>query len=139
MIELREGGDVSTIAEAEARIFSDAWSESAVASHMASGFTRTMTALWDGRFAGYLLGSLIPPEGEVYRIAVLPEYRSRGIADALLSAFLAETPVCFLEVRASNTPARTLYEKHGFLLIDQRKRYYKNPTEDACIYKYEKA
>lgn len=137
MIEIVQEGDAAFLAQAEARIFSDAWSESAVRSHLAGGFTKTLTARLDGRAVGYLLGSLIPPEGEVYRIAVLPEYRRLGVAEALLSAFLAMTPVCFLEVRLSNAPARALYEKHGFRLIDRRKRYYKDPPEDACIYKYE--
>lgn len=129
---------IAWIAAAEARIFSDAWSEAALSSHLSLSTSRALLAVGeDGEALGYLLGCVIAPEGEVYRIATLPEHRRRGVGDALLSAFLGETEECFLEVRASNAPAIALYERHGFALIDRRKNYYKNPTEDAFIYKRE--
>ena len=127
------------IADAESRIFSDAWSESALRSHLSLSTSRALLAMGEGgEPCGYLLGSVIAPEGEVYRIATLPEHRRQGVGDALLSAFLIEMDECFLEVRASNAPARALYEAKGFLLIATRKGYYKDPTEDALIYKREK-
>ena len=128
---------ISDIARAEASIFSDAWSESAVRSHLSSPTSRALLLLEDGALLGYLLGSVIPPEGEVYRVAVLEGERRRGAGTLLLDAFLKEAPVCFLEVRKSNAAARALYEKHGFILIAERKNYYKAPVEDACIYKRE--
>ncbi len=127
------------LADAETRIFSDAWSEAALTSHLSLSTSRALLAIGEGgEVLGYLLGSVIAPEGEVYRIATLPEHRRRGVGNALLSAFLKETDECFLEVRASNASARGLYEAHGFSLIATRKGYYKNPTEDALIYKREK-
>ena len=127
------------IAAAEARIFSDAWSESALFSHLSLPTSRALLALGEGgEIFGYLLGCVIAPEGEVYRIASLPEYRRRGVGNALLSAFLSEMDECFLEVRAGNAPACALYEAHGFSLIATRKNYYKDPAEDALIYKREK-
>ena len=140
MIEIKENerAAFSSILSAEAEIFSDAWSERALISHMDGSSSRTLAAYLDGVFAGYLLGSLIPPEGEVYRIAVLPPYRGRGVGDALLSAMLAETPVCFLEVRESNLFARALYERHGFVQVGTRRGYYKEPKEDACVYRRER-
>ena len=38
-----------------------------------------------------------------------------------------------MEVRASNAPAITLYEKLDFKPIGLRKNYYRNPKEDALI------
>lgn len=129
---------VKLLAHAEALIFSDAWSEAALSSHLLSPASRTLLASDEnGTPLGYLLGSVIFPESEVYRIAVLPVTRRMGAASALLSAFLKEAPVCFLEVRESNAPARALYEKHGFCLVGTRKNYYKAPVENACIYKRE--
>ena len=42
-----------------------------------------------------------------------------------------------LEVRVSNIPAITLYEKLGFAEIGRRKNYYRNPREDALILRKE--
>jgi ribosomal-protein-alanine N-acetyltransferase len=41
----------------------------------------------------------------------------------------------FLEVRESNSAARTLYEKAGFEATGLRKSYYANPVEDAVLYR----
>ena len=38
-----------------------------------------------------------------------------------------------LEVRVSNQPAISLYERFGFLKEAVRKRYYTNPVEDALL------
>ena len=40
----------------------------------------------------------------------------------------------FLEVRESNSAARSLYEKLGFQQTGRRKSYYANPIEDAILY-----
>jgi ribosomal-protein-alanine N-acetyltransferase len=44
---------------------------------------------------------------------------------------------CFLELRASNTAARNLYEKRGFFRVASRKDYYEEPVEDATVMKLE--
>ena len=41
--------------------------------------------------------------------------------------------VIHLEVRESNTPARTLYEKLGFTVDGIRKNYYERPRENAVL------
>lgn len=133
----REGreADAAAIAQMEKDIFSDAWSDLQVRSHLESGCGRTYVCEADGRIVGYLLGSLVPPEGEILRVAVLPEMRGRRFAEHLISLLTAELSVCFLEVREGNASARRLYERLGFRPIGKRDRYYKNPTEDACLYR----
>jgi ribosomal-protein-alanine N-acetyltransferase len=39
----------------------------------------------------------------------------------------------WLEVRASNSAARSLYEKLGFEVLGVRKNYYERPREDALV------
>ena len=41
--------------------------------------------------------------------------------------------VCYLEVRESNTAARTLYESLGFVQTGYRPRYYSQPEEAAVL------
>ena len=73
-------------------------------------------------------------EGYVTNVAVLPEYRRRGIAQRLISAQLEnEMNFITLEVRKSNTPAIRLYEKTGFENVGIRPHFYTSPDEDAVI------
>lgn len=46
-------------------------------------------------------------------IAVVEEYRGRGVGAALLEALLAELPRCSLSIDRRN-PAMRLYQRHGF-------------------------
>ena len=96
------------------------------------------TALEDGVPIAYIIGRIIPPEGEIYRVAVKAEKRERGIGYRLLSYALKTErgrglETTFLEVRSRNIAARRLYEAHGFKEVGIRKNYYKNPDDDAII------
>jgi predicted GNAT family acetyltransferase len=61
----------------------------------------------------------MPGLTEVSAIAVWPEFRGRGYAQKLAhhvaSAIVARGETAFLHLFADNTPARTLYEKLGFV------------------------
>lgn len=91
----------------------------------------------DGLILGYAVLSAVLDEGNLDNIAVAPERRRQGVAEALLSAltgFGREHLACLmLEVRASNAPAIALYEKHGFAAVGRRKNYYDAPKEDAIL------
>ena len=77
-------------------------------------------------------------QGFISKVAVSPDHRRKGIADTLLT-FLeneARSRNMFeltLEVRASNTPAIKLYEKHGYKILGTRRKFYHDPEEDALI------
>ena len=76
--------------------------------------------------------------GHVISLAVMPEYRRRGIATKLMEAALRSlrerygAREVYLEVRVSNTPAIRLYEKLGFRKIHVIKAYYAD-GEDAYL------
>ena len=75
-------------------------------------------------------------------VAVSPAYRRRGIARELIQALLRElarqgSHRLTLEVRASNAPARALYESLSFAQVGRRPNYYRNPKEDALILRKE--
>ncbi len=130
--------DATRIAELEEMCFPDAWQKKDIFSYICAEDGMCFTALENGIPIAYLIGRLIAPEGEIYRIAVDEKYRKRGIAYRLLSFSLKSErgrglEATFLEVRRSNVPARRLYKAYGFREIGERKNYYKNPTEDAIL------
>jgi ribosomal-protein-alanine N-acetyltransferase len=92
-----------------------------------------------GRAVGFLVAQTSGPDWELENLAVLPEFRRRGAAVALISALLAQARAgaasrILLEVRASNQAAIRLYEHTGFCKLACRPGYYSTPPEDALIY-----
>ena len=91
----------------------------------------------DGALLGYGGISLVADEAEIITVAVSPAHRRQGIARALMEhmLYLAEDARAsvYLEVRASNTPARELYRSLGFAETGVRKNYYTSPREDAVL------
>jgi ribosomal-protein-alanine N-acetyltransferase len=86
---------------------------------------------------GYLICSRYDTIWHVMNVSVDPARRRGGIATALLDALIEKIgdPAAqfTLEVRVSNTPAITLYERFGFLSAGVRRRYYQDNQEDALI------
>ena len=126
--------DAAKVAELEAQIFPDPWCERDIFQYICGEGGMCYAAVADGRVIAYIIGRVIAPEGEVYRIATREGYRRRGIAYRLLDyATKCERgrglETLFLEVRESNIPARNLYHTHGFREMGIRKNYYSNPNE----------
>ena len=70
------------------------------------------------------------------RVGVLPQYRNRGIARAVLTKSLENVDGdVFLDVRESNIPAISLYRSLGFYDTGVRKDYYSDPEENAVLMK----
>lgn len=91
-----------------------------------------------GAVLGYVGMMFVLDEGYISNVAVAPDFRRQGVADALISALMTraeELSLAFvtLEVRAGNEPAKALYAKHGFVPVGRRKNYYDLPKEDAIL------
>ena len=130
--------DATGIAKLEEEIFSDPWSYRDVQDLICTEGSMCFTAIDGGEVIAYVIGRLIAPEGEIYRVAVKPEKRQRGIGYRLLDYAVKTSKGhglerLFLEVRSRNLPAVKLYTAYGFKQIGLRKNYYKNPTDDALI------
>ena len=137
-VSLADGRDLPFLCKTEAEVFSDAWSESSLSSHLTSETALALVAKDGDRPLGYLLGVALAPESELYRIAVLPSARRTGVARRLLDAFFAllrdrSCETVYLEVRESNHAARGLYDSVGFSKVGIRKNYYHRPSENAVI------
>lgn len=85
-------------------------------------------------YAGYWR---LPDEAHITTIAIDPAWRGRRLGEWLVIHLLADAVAhgeerAGLEVRPSNAPARTLYEKYGFEVVKRRRRYYAD-GEDAVV------
>lgn len=87
----------------------------------------------DGQVAGFIVVRSVSPDHEILNLAVDPARRRRGIATALLVNQLAKGGTHFLEVRASNIAAQTLYRGFGFQEVGRRSEYYDLPRESAIV------
>jgi len=142
MIETMNPSHVSRIAELEKLCFSDPWSEKSVASELDNQLAFWLVATEGETVAGYIGSQTVMDETDMMNVAVHPDFRRKGIAEALVNTLVDNLKTmgsrCLtLEVRVSNAPAIALYEKLGFSEIGRRKNYYRNPREDALILRKE--
>ena len=134
---------VVSVAELEKICFgTEAWSEKSVASELTNALSLWLVAMEEDKVAGYVGSQTVMDETDMMNVAVHPDHRRKGIAEALVlslaEALKEKGSHCLtLEVRASNAPAIGLYEKLGFQQIGLRKNYYRNPKEDARILRME--
>lgn len=116
----------------------DPWSPETFMAALDNPNTAILLAREDGgAILGYAVLSVVLDEGNLDNIAVDPEHRRHGVADALLSTLIGfgreHLSALMLEVRSSNLSAIALYEKHGFVPVGRRKDYYNAPKEDAVL------
>ena len=130
--------DIPRLLELERECFSIPWTERSMRLQLREKNIFPV-AEEDGAVVGYAGAMTVLDEGYITNVAVAPEHRRRGIADALLDAMEAEArggkalSFLTLEVRESNAPAIALYEKHGYRTVGRRKNYYQKPVEDALL------
>ena len=130
--------DCHFVARIEEEIFSLPWSEKSFADACSNKDNIYLVCEVEGKVAGYLgvWGSF--DEGNITNVAVSPEYRRQGICRALFEKLWElgkekNITSFFLEVRAGNIPAISLYESMGFKMLGVRKGFYEKPVEDALV------
>lgn len=133
---------VPQIALLEQECFADPWSEQSIASELHNPLSLWLVAQEEQTLLGYVGSQTCQDETDMMNIAVSPASRRQGVARALIEALVSAlrqrgSKQLTLEVRASNGPARQLYESLGFLQVGLRKNYYRNPKEDALILRKE--
>jgi ribosomal-protein-alanine N-acetyltransferase len=89
---------------------------------------------------GMLSFQSVPPELQILRLAVLPDWRKQGLAQFMLEqleivAKSANLESLCLEVNSANKSAIALYYKQGYQDKGIRKNYFINPLGDALLLK----
>lgn len=141
-IRVMEKADISQLAELEKLCFSDPWSESAFEYELRNPLSLWLVAADEQVVAGYVGSQTVMGEADMMNIAVAPSYRRQKIAENLVLTLIEmlnekNAKSLTLEVRVSNAPAISLYEKLGFIQVGRRPGYYRNPREDAYILRKE--
>lgn len=131
--------DAAVLSQIDAACFSVPIEESQMRSFITNSNYLVLKAVSGGTICGYVCMSYVLDEGNVYNLCVLPEFRTKGIAQCLMNelhrnANLIGILSIALEVRVSNEPAIHLYEKMGYKRVGRSKNHYSLPKEDAFIY-----
>jgi ribosomal-protein-alanine N-acetyltransferase len=89
---------------------------------------------------GYYIGMTVLDEVTLMDIVVSAEHQGKGLGKSLLQHLMDRCnqnniQQIWLEVRESNKAAINLYDKAGFILVEQRVNYYPSAKgkEDALI------
>ncbi|HPW99286.1 MAG TPA: ribosomal protein S18-alanine N-acetyltransferase [Sedimentibacter sp.] len=130
--------DIDQVMNIEKICFSMPWSKASLENELINELAYYQVAEVSGEIAAYMGMWKIIDECHITNVAVLPEYRNKGIAGMLINKMIeicksSEISYMTLEVRISNEPAINLYKKFGFYAVGKRPNYYVKPLEDALI------
>ncbi|MBZ4688348.1 MAG: [ribosomal protein S18]-alanine N-acetyltransferase [Clostridia bacterium] len=127
------------VMEIEKLSYTTPWSREAFVTEVQDNdFAKYFVALQHSVVIGYAGMWIILDESHVTTIAVHPDFRKQGLGRLLMTTLMKEAIVLgadriTLEVRPSNTSARSLYNSLGFKPVGVRKGYYTDNNEDAII------
>ncbi len=148
------GADLDAVSEVEKSAYTHPWSRKHFADSLAAGYPavlllgETLPGEWviprraDGRvLLGYLVAMPGVDEVHLLNITVAPAHQRQGWARFMLDALALwsrgqRAQWLWLEVRASNAPARALYTRYGFQQVGLRRGYYpagQAQREDAVV------
>lgn len=139
-IRIAKKGDSSDVFSVICRSLKDGFIENSVVEAIDSDNSLVYVSEDQSGIDGFVISYFAADEAELLQIAVAPEARKRGVATGLIRELKKgllekEIKTLFLEVRDSNTAARKCYEKFGMVPCGKRPRFYKDPVEDAIIYR----
>lgn len=137
-IETMTQKDCKGVSVIEQECFSTPWSLESIEETLQFDTHQFLVAKIEEKIVGYMGMILTLEEADVTNVAVLPDYRHKGIGEALVNESLKRAKelgveTVFLEVRESNLGAIHLYKKLRFVPISVRKNYYRDPLEHAVI------
>jgi ribosomal-protein-alanine N-acetyltransferase len=131
--------DLPQVIEIEHQSYPHPWTQIIFGDCLQAGYSCWVSGR-RGMIEAYGILSVAAGESHLLNICVHPGSRRQGIGRKLLRHLVSvarrhEAEVIFLEVRLSNTTARTLYEDEGFNELGNRRGYYPagDGREDALI------
>ncbi|MCR4814164.1 MAG: tRNA (adenosine(37)-N6)-threonylcarbamoyltransferase complex dimerization subunit type 1 TsaB [Lachnospiraceae bacterium] len=131
--------DLDTVSEMEKASYPDPWSRKGFEDELNNPDYLAVVMNDTTGVVGYAVAVLSGEEADIVKITIDEKERKKGYGRRLLDLLMSElfnrgVNAVTLEVRSSNTPAITLYERAGFVSEGVRPGFYSNPKEDAVIY-----
>ncbi len=130
--------DADAVVLVEQASFSVPWSRKSFWEEAANERTFYLLAIEGTQVIGYAGTWILDDEAQITNVAVLPEYRKKGVGSKIMEELIREAKNrgavrMTLEVRPSNSQAIALYQKFGFKDYGRRPHYYLDNGEDAVI------
>lgn len=132
--------DIPALASLEAEAFpDDAWSQASWWGELAGRPRRDyVVVVREGELAAYAGLDHGGQVADLMTITVAPSHRGSGLGVQLLDelesrATAGGAEALMLEVRADNTPARALYDRRGYDVLNVRRAYYQPGNVDALV------
>ena len=137
-VRLATATDLPAVAAIEQAAFSDPWSPSSYRALLGTPAACFSVADYGGLVVGHSVAWFAADEAELANLAVGAPWRGRGVGALLVDAVLSMAAqrgaaTVYLEVRESNVAGRRLYASRHFAEVGRRRRYYRNPVEDALV------
>lgn len=131
--------DLDEVIRIEHQVYSHPWTLGNFRDALAAGYSAWVLRQ-QGELLAYCLVMEVPDELHILNLSVAAAHQGKGLARELLrhlddDAQRRRCGSLLLEVRVSNTRARTLYENAGFRTIGLRRGYYPavRGREDAIV------
>ncbi len=136
-----EEEDLPSVVEIENLSYPNPWREMTFRGEIYNqplSFPFVIVHKFQRRIIGYIIFWCMKDRAQINNIAVHPDFRRMGIAEAVMRQVLdqikkAGAGLVTLEVRPSNVAARSLYNKLDFEVLGIKENYYHNPEEDALV------
>lgn len=115
------------------------WTEKTLASNQGERYLN-LKIMHNDVMAGFAITQIVLDEATLFNIAIDPAFQRQGLGRALLEDVIQQIEkkdvfTLWLEVRASNAKAISLYESLGFNEVSVRRNYYPaaQGREDAIM------
>ena len=136
-----EEEDIQAVVEIENLSYPNPWREMTFRGELYNqpvSFPFVMVHKFQEKIIGYVIFWCLKDRAQINNIAVHPDFRRMGVAEAVMRKVLdqikkAGAGLVTLEVRPSNSAARSMYYKLDFEVLGIKENYYNNPPEDALV------
>ena len=137
MIRIATELDLQELMQIENECFSRPYSSESFLQDLSGDKVKVFVKIQNKKIVGFISLYIFLDEANLQQIAVLEDFRRKGIASELIEysvEYLKQNKVkkFYLEVNETNFVAIKTYEKFGFKQVVTRKNYYGN--QSAVVY-----